>query len=134
VEIKTSFPQLRRVRLGDGYSDEQDAAARTLLAALGLHAHQSAFGRAFALRSGTDLEVKSSESRLDSTEVTINNTASLVREALEVARTAGVPTEGWGAEPIQLTPNQSLTNWRSGNAFDLDDGCDNKGGISTANR
>ena len=104
-----SFPQLRRVRLGDGYSDEQDAAARILIAALGLHAHQSAFGRAFALRSGTDLVVKDSESRLDSTEVTINESASLVEEALESARASGVPTEGWGAEAIHLTPNSGLT-------------------------
>ncbi|MXZ85647.1 MAG: type I-U CRISPR-associated protein Cas7 [Acidimicrobiia bacterium] len=104
-----SFPQLRRVRLGDGYSDEQDAAARILIAALGLHAHQSAFGRAFALRSGTDLVVKDSESRLDSTEVTINESASLVEEALESAQASGVPTEGWGAEAIHLTPNSGLT-------------------------
>ena len=104
-----SFPQLRRVRLGNGYSDEQDAAARTLIAALGLHAHQSAFGRAFALRSGTDLVVKDDEARLDSTEVAINDSASLVEEALEAARAAGAPTEGWEAEPIQLTPNKSLT-------------------------
>ena len=104
-----SFPQLRRVRLGNGYSDEQDAAARTLIAALGLHAHQSAFGRAFALRSGTDLVVKDNEARLDSTEVAINDSASLVKEALEAARAAGVPTEGWEAEPIQLTPDKGLT-------------------------
>lgn len=104
-----SFPQLRRVRLGNGYSDEQDAVARTLIAALGLHAHQSAFGRAFALRSGTDLVVKNSESRLDSTEVTIDDSTSLVEEALKSARAAGIPTEGWGAEPIYLTPNSGLT-------------------------
>ena len=102
-----SFPQLRRVRLGNGNSDEQDAAARTLIAALGLHAHRSAFGRAFALRSGTDLVVTDSESRLDSTEVTVTDSTSLVREALESARSAGVPTEGWGAEPIYLTPQQA---------------------------
>ena len=58
---------------------------------------------------GTDLVVKGSESRLDSTEVAINDTASLVKEALEVARAVGVPTEGWGTEPIQLTPNKGLT-------------------------
>lgn len=103
-----SFPQLRRVRLGNEYSEEQDAAARTLIAVLGLHAHQSAFGRAFALRSGTDLVVTESESRLDSTEVTINESASLVEEALESARAAGVPTEGWGVEPIHLSPNSGL--------------------------
>ncbi len=104
-----SFPQLRRIRLGNGYSVEQDAAARTLVAALGLHAHKFAFGRAFALRSGTDLVVKNSESRLDSTEVVVDDSAKLVEEALEAARAAGVPTEGWGTEPINLTPDKSLT-------------------------
>ncbi|MXW76454.1 MAG: type I-U CRISPR-associated protein Cas7 [Acidimicrobiaceae bacterium] len=74
-----SFPQLRRIRLGNGCSNEQDAAARTLIAALGLYAHQSAFWRSFALRSGTDLVVKDSESRLDSTVVTIDEPVSLVQ-------------------------------------------------------
>ncbi|MXZ84475.1 MAG: type I-U CRISPR-associated protein Cas7 [Acidimicrobiia bacterium] len=115
-----SFPQLRRVRLGDGYSDEQDAAARTLIAALGLHAHESAFGRAFALRSGTDLVVKEGGSRLDSTEVGINDSAHLVQEALESARAVGVPTEGWGAEPIHLTPNSDLTKAINATWPDLD--------------
>ena len=104
-----SFPQLRRIRLGNGYSVEQDAAARTLVAALGLHAHESAFGRAFALRSGTDLVVKDSESRLDSTEVVVDDSAKLVEEALEAVRAAGIPTEGWGTEPIHLIPDKSLT-------------------------
>lgn len=104
-----SFPQLRRIRLGNGHSDEQDASARTLVAALGLHAHKSAFGRAFALRSGTDLVVKDSETRFDSTEVAVDDSAKLVGEALEAARAAGVPTEGWGTEPIHLIPDKSLT-------------------------
>ena len=49
-----SFAQLRRVSLG-GDSSEADAAVRALLVALGLHAHQLAFGRGFALRSGAEL-------------------------------------------------------------------------------
>ena len=104
-----SFAQLRRIRLGNAYSNEQDATARTLVAALGLQAHKSAFRRAFALRSGTDLVVKDSESRLDSTEVTIHEPTSLVEEALELARDTGVPVEGWGVEPIHLIPNKILT-------------------------
>ena len=104
-----SFPQLRRVHLGDGYSDEQDVAARTLIAALGLHAHQIAFGRPFALRSGTDLVAPNRTARLDSDHINIDKTADLVQEALDVARAAGVPTGGWGAEPVVLTPNKGLT-------------------------
>ncbi len=104
-----SFPQLRRIRLGDSYSYEQDAEARTLVAALALHAHQSAFGRAFALRSGTDLVVAESEARLDSKAIAIDDSASLVGEALEAARSTGVPTEGWETEPIHLTPNKELS-------------------------
>ena len=104
-----SFPQLRRVRLGDGFSDEQDASARTLLAALGLHAHQIAFGRPFALRSGTDLVLTDKAARLDSTDIGIEGTAGLVQEALDAARGMGVPTDGWGADPVTLTPNRGLT-------------------------
>ena len=47
-----SFAQLRRVSLGREAPRAADAAARALLVALGLHAHQLAFGHAFALRSG----------------------------------------------------------------------------------
>ena len=47
-----SFAQLRRVSLGQDASREADAATRALVVALGLHAHQLAFGHAFALRSG----------------------------------------------------------------------------------
>lgn len=104
-----SFPQLRRVRLGDGFSDDQDAAARTLIAALGLHAHQIAFGRPFALRSGTDLVSADKAARLDSADVSIGSTADLLQEALEAARSLDVPTGGWDADPVTLTPNKALT-------------------------
>ena len=104
-----SFPQLRRVRLGDPYSDGQDAAARTLIAALGLHANEIAFGRPFALRSGTDLSAIAGTCHLDSSQLVIDNTAELVSEALVAASEAGVPLEGWGAEPVVLTPDKGLT-------------------------
>ena len=104
-----SFPQLRRVHLGDGFSDDYDVAARTLLAALGIHAHQTAFGRPFALRSGTDLAQADSAARLDSADIAIDSTTDLLGEALDAARSVGVPTEGWGADPVVLTPNKGLT-------------------------
>lgn len=115
-----SFPQLRRVRLGDGFSDDQDAAARTLIAALGFHAHQIAFGRPFALRSGTDLVLADKSGRLDSTDVSIGSTAGLLQEALEAARSLDVPTGGWGADPVVLTPNKALTTAIQATWPDLD--------------
>ena len=42
-----SFAQLRRISLGRPQSGKTDAAARALLVALGLHAHQLAFDRGF---------------------------------------------------------------------------------------
>lgn len=115
-----SFPQLRRVRLGDGFSDEQDASARTLLAALGLHAHEMAFGRPFALRSGTDLVQTDRAARLDSTAIAVEGTADLVREALAAARSLDVPTDGWRADPLILTPNTGLTSAILGTWPELD--------------
>jgi len=110
-----SFAQLRRVSLEDG-SDEADAAMRALLVALGLHAHQLAFGRGFALRSGAEL-------RSRSTTVTwlgvdgddpINlggaeTTNSLLQSAREHAASEGVPLDGWGAPAIRLTPKPNLS-------------------------
>ncbi len=104
-----SFPQLRRVRLGDPYSDAQDAAARALIAALGLHANEIAFGRPFALRSGTDLSAIDRTSHIDSSQLVSDNTAELVSEALVAALAADVPLEGWGSGPVVLTPNKALT-------------------------
>jgi len=50
-----SFAQLRRISLGRESSGDADTAMRSLLVALGLHAHRLAFGRGFALRSGAEL-------------------------------------------------------------------------------
>ena len=112
-----SFPQLRRVRLGDGFSPAQDAAARALTAALGVHAHFCAFGQPFALRSGTDLEVAESSLRLGGTgievgdgDTTPQDTAALLADTLEHARACGVPVDGWGTDPLVLTPNKALVS------------------------
>ena len=110
-----SFAQLRRVSLGRAASREADAAARALLVALGLHAHQLAFGRAFALRSGADL-------RPSATAVTwlggdgdercalggADATRALLEDAREHAAAAGVPLDGWGRDPIMLEPKAQL--------------------------
>ncbi len=110
-----SFAQLRRVGLGGSHSLEADAAARALLVALGLHAHVLAFGRGFALRSGAELRPARTvttwlggdgdEARdLRGTE----HTQRLLEEAIERAESLGVPLDGWGKEPLKLTPKDNL--------------------------
>ena len=110
-----SFAQLRRVSLGSD-SEEADAAVRALLVALGVHAHQLAFGRGFALRSGAEL-------RPGSTTVTwlgadgdepidlggVETTRTLLESAREHAAARGVPLDGWGAPAKRLTPKANLS-------------------------
>lgn len=110
-----SFAQLRRLSLGDGFSDAADAAARALLVALGLHAHLLAFGRGFALRSGADLRPTATtatwlgaEGDEERSVGGASETAELLRSARERAASAGVPLDAWGREPTRLTPKESL--------------------------
>ena len=111
-----SFAQLRRVRLGGDHSSEADTAVRALLVALGLHAHQLAFGRGFALRSGADLRPGSTTATwlgadgdepidLGGTETT----GAVLESAREHAATRGVPLDGWGAPATRLTPKANLS-------------------------
>ena len=110
-----SFAQLRRVGLGPDASRESDAAARALLVALGLHAHQLAFGRAFSLRSGADLRpTRITAAWLGSggDEACDLGGADATRELLSAARTHAqaveVPLDGWGQPPTILYPNNAL--------------------------
>ena len=110
-----SFAQLRRVSLGPQYTADADAAARALLVALGLHAHQSAFAGGFALRSGADLRPRETTATwLDSAgDETCEigdaaTTATLLAEAIAHARSLGVPLDGWGQPPKILTPKENL--------------------------
>ena len=109
-----SFAQLRRVSLGTGATDS-DAAVRALLVALGLHAHQLAFGRGFALRSGAELRP------VNSTVTWLGGqgdepcdiagaaaTAELLHATRARAATLDVPLEGWKPEPKVLTPKANL--------------------------
>ena len=110
-----SFAQLRRVGLGHA-SRDADAAARALLVALGMHAHQLAFAKGFALRSGAEL-------RPLSTTVTwlgaegdkpidiggVETTRALLDSAMEHAASQGVPLDGWGAPATRLTPKENLS-------------------------
>ncbi|MXX22085.1 MAG: type I-U CRISPR-associated protein Cas7 [Chloroflexi bacterium] len=110
-----SFAQLRRVSLGRHASREADAAARALLVALGLHAHQLAFGHAFALRSGADLRPAATTAMwLGSAgdETCDIGGAEATRDLLAGARThaesVGVPLDGWGQPPMVLRPGDAL--------------------------
>ena len=123
-----SFAQLRRVSLGRDASREADAAARALLVALGLHAHQLAFGRAFALRSGADLRPATTAvtwlgaSGDDACEI---GGSEATRDLLAAARThaesVGVPLDGWGQEPTILQPRAALADAIRSTWPDLDD-------------
>ena len=105
-----SFAQIRRIHLGKGYNPGQDQAARALLVALGLRAHQLAFGeQGFALRSGTDLVPVSTKIRVRGSHDVQLDGSELLGAAYDYARTVGVPLDGWYREPIFITPNKSLT-------------------------
>ena len=110
-----SFAQLRRVSLGAA-SGEVDTAVRALLVALGLHAHQLAFGRGFALRSGAELRPRSMTATwlgaggdepidIGGSEMT----SALLSSAREHAASKGVPLDGWGAPSTRLTPKANLS-------------------------
>ena len=109
-----SFAQLRRVALGSGFDEEADTAARALLVAMGLHGHTLAFTRGFALRSGADLRVSSRTAMwLGQADellgpVDAGATADFLAQAKQHARSAGVPLDGWDAEPLELSPKENL--------------------------
>lgn len=118
-----SFAQLRRVQLGNEHTPEQDAAARALLIALGLHAHSLAFSRGFALRSGTDLVPEAIRVRLHGSDILINidSSGGLLKESVNHARNVGVPLDGWNTDPAVLLPNPSLTKAICSSWPNLDD-------------
>ena len=109
-----SFAQLRRISLGDE-SGEADAAARALLVALGLHAHQLAFGRGFALRSGAELRPRSTTATWlgangdETIDLGSETTPALLGAAREHAASQGVPLDGWGLPATRLTPKENLS-------------------------
>ena len=107
-----SFAQLRRVQLGTGFNRARDTAARAVLVALGLYAHQMAFARGFALRSGTDLVPEATRVRLHGGPelAGAGDTAGLLESAVAHARQVGVPLDGWNTEAVVLHPNAGLTN------------------------
>ena len=110
-----SFAHLRRISLEQDGATDADAAARALLAALALYAHRLAFGRGFALRSGAEL--RPSETTLtwlgtNGDEIRdfgdSGSCLELLRSARVRAESAGVPLDGWKAEPTILLPKKNL--------------------------
>ncbi|MCY4518933.1 MAG: type I-U CRISPR-associated RAMP protein Csb1/Cas7u [Acidimicrobiaceae bacterium] len=109
-----SLAQLRRVSVSSG-SASTDAAARALVAAIGLHAHTLAFGRGFALRSGAELRTASVRVTWlgadgdESVELGgIDATRALLASAKATARDVSVPMDGWDADPLSLMPSDRL--------------------------
>ncbi len=111
-----SFAQLRRVGLGTSEGGRNaESSARALLVALGLHAHNLAFGRGFALRSGAELRPRRTDvTWLGGSADTVlelgdhQATAALLQSARTAAEAAGVPMSGWGEAPVTLTPKDNL--------------------------
>ena len=110
-----SFAQLRRICLGDA-SPDADAAARALLVALGMHAHQLAFAKGFALRSGAELRPLSTSVTwlgAEGDKPIEMGGAERTRVLLDLARahaaSHSVPLDGWGAPATRLTPKENLS-------------------------
>ena len=109
-----SFAQIRRIGLGIG-SREADAAARSLVVTIGLHAHTMAFGRGFALRSGAELRPEETSvtwlSANGDEQIELggpDHTGELLVAAKAAARRASVPLDGWDREPLLLQANEPL--------------------------
>lgn len=107
-----SFAGLRRLPFGDAAAS---ATARALIVALGLVAHVDAFGRSFRLRSGCDLRPVTSKwtwvAARESGELTPPDGASaikLFKECRAAAAECGLLGEGWGDQPLRLTPAPEL--------------------------
>lgn len=106
-----SFASLRTVRTITG-----SAEARGVLAALGLVAHVSAFGRAFNLRSGADLRPRAVSWRWlgargdEDLEVPdLDGVSALFHECVGRAEAAGVPVgTKWKENRLIVTPSAPL--------------------------
>ncbi len=106
-----SFASLRRVRPSTGAAE-----ARALLAALGVVAHVSAFGRPFSLRSGADLRPGTAQWRwlgagrdeiLEAPDDA--HAVSIFVDCVERAEAEGAPVGGrWARDPLMVEPAPSL--------------------------
>jgi len=109
-----SFPGLRRISAGN---PEASRAARALLAAIGITAHTTAFGRAFSLRSGCDLVPTTTQwTWIGSPEDVIvpptpEAAVALLRDCARLAENAGLSVGSrWPEAPLRLTPADNLAD------------------------
>lgn len=112
--LTVSFARLRNIEAG---SPERNAAARALLAALGLVAGEAAFSGSFTLRSGCDLRPTvrtitwrghSGDEHVES--LGFDAALALFRSAADHASATGLPVgSAWQPEPVQLRPNAELS-------------------------
>ncbi len=110
-QATVSFASLRTVCTTEG-----SAEARAVLAALGLTAHVAAFGRAFNLRSGSDLRPRAVSWRwlgaAGDEELEVPDFAAmsgLFHECVARAEAAGVPVgTQWKDHRLTVTPSASL--------------------------
>jgi CRISPR-associated protein Csb1 len=108
--VVISFAGLRRLRFGDV---EKDAAARTMLASLGLVAHFAQAKRGYALRSRCDLvcdciaplELVRFDGKVDTIESSLDEAIFLYAEAVAAARSAGFEIN---SHPVPLKPQEKL--------------------------
>jgi CRISPR-associated protein Csb1 len=109
-----SFAALRRVR---AHSDDAGAAARALVASIGIAGHVTAFGRAFSLRSGCELRPRiatwtwlgAADEELSAP--SIEEAVQLVRDCAALAEAAGLPVGSrWPTESLRLEPAPNLAN------------------------
>ena len=109
-----SLPAIRQLGFPIGNSERSDAA-RTVLAAIALHAAALNVERGWHLRSRCDLTLDDGQSILWETiggsntaqPITSSDTRALLQSAIEAAMAAGL---AWRAEPIRLTPSKALAN------------------------
>jgi CRISPR-associated protein Csb1 len=109
-----SFAALRRVR---AHSDDAGAAARALVASIGIAGHVTAFGRAFSLRSGCELRPRTATwtwlgaADEELSAPSIGEAVQLVRDCAALAEAAGLPVGGrWPTESLRLEPAPNLAN------------------------
>jgi CRISPR-associated protein Csb1 len=114
--VVISLPTLRRLRFPDdqGHIDPaRDEAARCVLAALALLAVTAQDAEGYSLRSRCDLvrdgrrpfELLSADGESSEFDLDLADAVALYREAVEAAKTAGLP---WRDEPLRLTPETKL--------------------------
>lgn len=112
--ITISFARLRNIETG---SPDRNAAARALLATLGLAATEVAFSGSFTLRSGCNLRTASrsmtwrgaaGDAAIDGTG--ISAALDLFKAAADHGRSVGLPVGAdWDTTPIVLRPNDELS-------------------------